>query len=138
MLSSIASRIVTYVVSLYSNHLYRDEVVENESLDRSVHFVRWIKANNTNDSARRRESVKQATQCLITNKSDLTESLAADDSIQSIEQQQQTSTGWQCLEDAHGIELCTVGRSLAADDYHEMGGLEEKAWPMKRHSDVLC
>jgi hypothetical protein len=119
---------LTIIIILLFRFYHRDEVVENESQDRSVRFVRWIKANDTN--SRRRESVKQATLRILTIKSDLSESLAGVDNSSAPPQQQ--TTGWQCLDDAHGIELCPVG---SQGEYEEMGGLEGA---MRQHSDLLC
>ena len=111
--------------------------MENESLDPSVRFVRWIKANDSNSSARRRAYVKQAsrrTLGLLTSRGDISESFIDEDSVQS---QQKV---WHCLEDAHGIELCAVDSE--ATGYEEMTGFEGKAWSCikseRHHSELLC
>lgn len=99
--------------------------MENESQDQSVRFVQWIKSNDSS-SSRRRASVQQTTlRILTTNKSNLSQ--------QFIEEQDETTTSaWQCLQDAHGIELCTVD---SQGDYEEMEDLEGE---MRQHSDFLC
>lgn len=110
--------VCSFLFYTYRGDYYRDEVVENESQDRSVRFVRWI---NANDSGRQRASVKQASRrTLRLLKNNLADDFVDEDSIASAKREE---GGWQCLDEAHGIELCAA----ASEDYIEMGELQGKA-----------
>jgi hypothetical protein len=107
---------------------YRDEVVENESQDQSVRFVQWIKSNDSH--SRRRASVQETTLRILTkNNSALSQQLQENIS------QEETTSPWHCLENAHGIELCTVAASHDGD-YEEME--DDLEGTTRRQSDLLC
>ena len=89
-------------------------MVENESHDPSVRFVRWINGR----SARRRVSVKQATKRTLGQMScqgPLSERFATE-SPPPLQPPDSPGSRWHCLEDAQGFELCTVDSIQSYDD----------------------
>lgn len=97
-----------------SHYQSREDVVENESHDPSVRFVRWI---NGGSSARRRVSVKQATKrtlgLMSSCQGPLSEQYANEPPPSPPDSPERK---WYCLEDAQGFELCTVDSIQSYDD----------------------
>lgn len=80
---------------------------------------------------------------LLNSNSDLSEAFVDEDSsilnVDKQHEEQETGSGWQCLEDAHGIELCPADSQAC----EEMENIEDKAWSYviqseSRYSDGMC
>jgi hypothetical protein len=105
----------------------REEVVENETHDPSVRFVKWL---NDNGTARRRASVNRATKRTMAK---LSKKHSDNDS--PLEEQFQhepespVHSGWQCLQDAAGgLELCAVDHAQSYDDLDKLDR-EQRTYP---------
>jgi hypothetical protein len=94
-------------------------VVENETHDPSVRFVKWL---NGGGSARRRASVNRATKRTMAKMS--RQHVCSNDSpLEERFQDEPESpkhSGWQCLKDAGDFELCNADSAPSYDDVEKL------------------